>query len=255
MQRCLVIDFETNGRPCDAERPCGAFPTQVSVDAFDLETGEITHLYDSFIRGAETLSDWVVKNTPVTLKKLAKAPYSWEVAEALANLWRPGDIIVAHNVSFDLNALRKICPQWHPWLQGVVVDTMRSPWIKRDVGKPPRLLALCEHLGVPFEESKLHDATYDTHMLALCLQETRTRGLEWIAKQAPPPPKSYRFRWHGMEHGKGYLEAWRLLLHAELPRPTLLPYPGAASDARPIAEALATPEMEERATFMSTPLS
>ena len=110
MQRCLVIDFETNGRPCDAERPCGAFPTQVSVDAFDLETGEITHLYDSFIRGAETLSEWVVKNTPVSLKKLDKAPYSWEVAEALAKLWKPGDVIVAHNVSFDLNALRKITP-------------------------------------------------------------------------------------------------------------------------------------------------
>ena len=122
---------------------------------------------------------------------------------------------------------------------------MRSPWITRDVGRQPKLSALCEHLGVPFEASKLHDATYDTRALAMCLQEARTRGLEWIAKQAPPPPKSYRFRWHGMEHGKGYLEAWRPLLHAELPRPTLLPYPGAASVTRPLAEALVTPETEE----------
>ena len=99
---------------------------------------------------------------------------------------------------------------------------------------------------MPFESSKLHDATYDTRALAMCMQEARTRGLEWMAKQAPPPPKSYRFRWHGMEHGKGYLEAWRLLLHAELPRPTLLPYPGAACVARPLAEALVTPETEER---------
>ena len=114
---------------------------------------------------------------------------------------------------------------------------MRDPWVRRDVGKQPKLSALCEHLGVPFEPSKLHDATYDTRALAMCMQEARTRGLEWIAKQAPPPGKSYRFRWHGMEHGKGYLEAWPHL-------PRLL------------AEALVTPETEEErlATCMSTPL-
>ena len=122
---------------------------------------------------------------------------------------------------------------------------MRAPWITRDVGRQPKLSALCEHLGVPFESSKLHDATYDTRALAMCLQEARTRGLEWMAKQASPPGKSYRFRWHGMEHGKGYLEAWRLLLHAELPRPTLLPYPDVAGVTRPLAEALVTPKTEE----------
>ena len=59
-----------------------------------------------------------------------------------------------------------------------------------------------------------------------------------------------------MERGKGYLEAWRLLLHAELPRPTLLPYPGAACVARPLAEALVMPETEEDrlATLLSTPM-
>ena len=251
MQRCLVIDFETNGRPCDAERPCGAFPTQVSVDAFYLETGEITHLYDSFIQGAETLSDWVVKNTPVTLKKLATAPYSWDVAEALAKLWKPGDIIVAHNVSFDLGALLKICAPCHPWLHSVVVDTMRAPWIKRDIGKPPKLSALCEHLGVPFEPSKLHDATYDTRALSLCLREARARGLEWIAKPASPPGKSYRFRWQGQGAGKGYLEMYQHLVYPTLPHPTPLLYPSAAS-TRPLAEALVTGE--ERATCMNTPM-
>ena len=73
MSRYLVIDFETNGRPCDKVRPMGAFPTQVSVDAFDPATGEVRRLYDSYIQGAESLSDWVCKNTPVTFKKLEKA--------------------------------------------------------------------------------------------------------------------------------------------------------------------------------------
>ena len=171
-------------------------------------------------------------------------------------MWKPGDIIVAHNVSFDLGALLKISPPWHPWLQSVVVDTMRSPWIKRDIGKPPGLRALCEHLGVPFEQSKQHDATYDTHALALCLQEARARGLEWTARQAPPPPKNCRFRWPGMERGKGYLEMYQRLVYPTLPHPTPLPYPSAASTTGPLAEALVTPKTEEErlATRMSTPL-
>ena len=79
------------------------------------------------------------------------------------------------------------------------------------------------------------------------------RGLEWTVKQAPPPAKNYRYRWQGMELDKGYLEAWRNLLYPGLPRPTLLPYPGAASATRPLAETLVAPETEEdlRATLMS----
>ena len=130
---------------------------------------------------------------------------------------------------------------------------MRSPWITRDVGRQPKLSALCEHLGVPFEPSKLHDATYDTRALAMCLQEARTRGLEWTAKQAPPPGKSYRFRWQGQGAGKGYLEMYQHLVYPTLPHPTPLSYPGAS--ATPLA--LVAPETHEQrvASCMGVPLS
>jgi len=103
--RYLAIDFETNGRPCDRVLPCGAFPTQVSVDAFDLDSGEVVHLYDSFIHGARSLSEWVVENTPVTLEILDCAPSAKEVADALADLWVDGDVIAAHNCTFDLGTV------------------------------------------------------------------------------------------------------------------------------------------------------
>ena len=102
--RFLALDFETNGKPNDRLRPCGAFPTQVSVDAFVPETNEVVHLYDSFIHGAEDLSDWVLANTPVTHDLLEVAPWAAEVSLALADLWREGDIIVCHNATFDLGA-------------------------------------------------------------------------------------------------------------------------------------------------------
>ncbi len=46
----IIVDFETNGRPCDSVIPKGGYPTQVSVEGFDPLTGEVTHLYDSFVK-------------------------------------------------------------------------------------------------------------------------------------------------------------------------------------------------------------
>ena len=74
MSRYLITNFETNGRPCGMVRPTGAFPTQVSVDACDPATSEVRYLYDPYIQGAESLSEWVCKNTPATFTKLRKAP-------------------------------------------------------------------------------------------------------------------------------------------------------------------------------------
>ena len=114
--RYLCLDFETNGRPQDRVQPCGAFPTQVSVTAFVPATDEVTQLYDSYIYGAESLSDWVLCNTPVRLKLLETAPSGKEVSAALAALWQEGDIVVAHNAQFDIcTVLPKIaCPD-HPF--------------------------------------------------------------------------------------------------------------------------------------------
>ena len=136
--RFLALDFETNGLPWDKLRPCGAFPTQVSVDAFVPSTGEIAHLYDSFIRGAIDVSAWVLQNTPVTLELLDRAPHPDDVATALAQLWQEGDIIVAHNAQFDLDTvLPKIAAPTHPFLTGPSICSKQEPWVRMSVGKQP----------------------------------------------------------------------------------------------------------------------
>ena len=92
----------------------------------------------------------------------------------------------------------------HPLLSGTVIDTMRNPWVARDVGKQPKFATLCEHLGVPIEASKHHDATYDTQTLAQCLQAARERGLVWTVKEAPS--KRSKPGWYGMEHRESWLD-------------------------------------------------
>ena len=188
--RYLAIDFETNGRPNDCVLPCGAYPTQVSVTAFVPSSGEVTHLYDSFIRGARSLSDWVVEHTPVTLDVLWGAPPAVEVSAALVELWQEGDIVVAHNATFDLGVvLPKIANADHPFLTAPRVCTMREGWTRFACGKQPGLADLCKFLGVPFRPAEAHDATYDTMTLARCLKAAHERGCSWSVKVPAAPPQ------------------------------------------------------------------
>ena len=54
--RYLCLDFETNGFPVPGAKfkdwtlPFSSYPVQLSVDA--VEDGEVSHLYDTVIRGA-----------------------------------------------------------------------------------------------------------------------------------------------------------------------------------------------------------
>jgi DNA polymerase III alpha subunit (gram-positive type) len=158
------------------------------VEGFNPLTGEVTHLYDSFVKGAASLSQWVQDNTPVTLEKLTDAPAPCEVSQALADLWEEGDIVVAHNVGFDLGVvLPKIAGPTHPLLNAPVIDTMRERWAYQIRGKLPKLKELCAHLEVAFEDASAHDATYDTQALARCMQAARDRGLIWTAKKRRLP--------------------------------------------------------------------
>ena len=193
--RFLALDFETNGKPNDCLRPCGAFPTQVSVDAFVPETNEVVHLYDSFIHGAEDLSDWVLANTPVTHDLLEVAPWAAEVSLALADLWREGDIIACHNATFDLGTvIPKIAGREHPFRTAPFICTMREPWTRKAAGKQPKLSELCAILGVPFHADKAHDATYDTHALAHCMKAAHERGETWSLRvPIPPRPRETQF--------------------------------------------------------------
>ena len=99
--RYVCVDFETNGFP---EKDCkpmpwSSYPIQVSLTA--VENGEVVHLYDSYIQGAESFNIWVAKHVPITFKDLSRAPKLPKVIQEIAAVLRPTDWLVAHNARFD----------------------------------------------------------------------------------------------------------------------------------------------------------
>ena len=68
--RYVCLDFETTGfaKPGAAPShewplPFANYPIQLSIDV--VEDGEVTHLYDTLIKGARQFCPWVKANVPI----------------------------------------------------------------------------------------------------------------------------------------------------------------------------------------------
>lgn len=213
--RYLCLDFETNGRPQDRVQPCGAFPTQVSVTAFVPATDEVTQLYDSYIYGAMSLSEWVECNTPVDLVLLETAPSGEEVSATLAELWQEGDIVVAHNAQFDIcTVLPKIAHPTHPFFSCPTICTMRQPWARNIFGKIPAMSELCGFFKVPYNAKSAHDARYDSNALACCMKAIHKDGLVCATKRLARPEKQSMYIIPRPVIPNGFTaEEWHRIMH------------------------------------------
>lgn len=176
MPRFLAIDFETNGLAGDDVLPHGAFPTAVSVTSYDPDLDRVEHIFTSYIHGAETFSEWVQERGVFNLEVLYNSPPLTVVLQKLADLWREGDVVAAHNAKFDLETvLRKLAPEDHPFLTAPRVCTMSQGWCS-DYDKP-RLVHVCQELDVPYIFRLAHTARYDSEAVAKCIQAAHSRGL------------------------------------------------------------------------------
>jgi len=198
-----VFDFETTGIGKDADRrpynderipsPRPNFPIELSVRVITQEGVEVAS-YHTLIRGATRFDPWVRTHCPhLTVERCERDGCSFkEALETFARLIVPGKTtIVAHNIKYDWDevieqtanemglhesdAYRKLvaCPQF---------DTMVNEFTKNNAvnGKKtffftriqkwigPKLSDLALHLKVPYDETKAHDATYDTQVTAQC---------------------------------------------------------------------------------------
>ena len=187
--RYVCLDFETNGFPindCKPDcqpMPWSSYPIQVSLTA--VESGEVVHLYDSCIQGAESFNPWVLQSVPITFKDLSKAPNLPKAIQEIAAVLRPTDWLVAHNARFDLETClartgqkAKIYSEnLHVILSLPRFCTMNCSYMR---SVSPRRLALafvCKHFGVDFGETAAHDAAYDSLKLAHCVAEASGRGV------------------------------------------------------------------------------
>ena len=126
MVQYFCIDFETNGLPPkgpaarrELPLPFSSIPIQVSVDIVD-SCGVVEHAYDTVIKGATQLCPWVVENVPITMSAVLNGKPLVCIVGDLAALLLEGDVIVAHNISFDMDlALSRSCERMHIYSPGL----------------------------------------------------------------------------------------------------------------------------------------
>ena len=188
--RYLCLDFETNGF---SERnaafknwtlPFSSYPVQICVYA--VEDGEVSHLYETVISGVTSRSEWAQKNIRLTLEEIEGGIPFYQMIDELADLIKTGDVLVAHNASFDIGmcigtAARRIRNE--PLDLGAIdmilaaprFCTVRCAYCKSIFGKQPKMQQLCDHFEV--ELVNAHDAAGDSLALAKCVAEALRRGV------------------------------------------------------------------------------
>ena len=185
--RYLCLDFETNGFPLkgaafkDWTLPFSSYPVQLSVHA--VEDGEVSQLYDTVIRGVTSRAPWAQANIRLSLAEIAAGkPFETMISD-LAGLMQEGDVLVAHNASFDLDTcigrtamkLKMDTPALRSILAAPRFCTMRCAYCKGAFKKAPKLQELCDHFQV--ELVNAHDAAADSLALAKCVAEALRRGV------------------------------------------------------------------------------
>ena len=189
MRRFVCIDFETNGFPSknstssnDWPLPFSSIPIQVSVDVVD-SSGYVDHAYDSIIQGATQLCSWVRAHVPIRMDQIATSKPLIDVVDDIARVLQEGDVIVAHNIAFDLDlALARTCTKMNirtPALQRILSTprfcTMRCAYSRSVFERQPKLIDMCRHFGVDLVNA--HDARADTAALASCVATAIRRGV------------------------------------------------------------------------------
>lgn len=111
--------------------------------------------------------------TNITPAMVVDCP-DWEtVAPVVGKIIRAADVFVAHNADFDSIflglELHRVGEALSPHTQ--VFCTMQNGRFATPLGKPPKLVELCQALEVEFDTSGAHRADYDTDRMMCALHK------------------------------------------------------------------------------------
>lgn len=179
MPRLLALDFETNGledrhRP---PQPWANYPVSVAIFAVS-EAGDVEPLYSSKISGATAFNEWATSMHDFAPGDLRDEPTLGAVVRAMSALVKPGDVMVCHNVSYDLerclqNSCRLLDIDCSAILSLPQFCTCRSEWaMTRNNDKWLSLAGLCAMFGVKI--AREHTSGDDALALAQCLSKALT---------------------------------------------------------------------------------
>ena len=165
-KKWLVFDTETTGiwRKHDNVAVC-----QVAAILFDGRGRELER-YVSLVNPGRSIPREATEVHGITSRDVKNAPTREQVARTLNSLFRKASFVVAHNASFDARAADWLGLDHDEW-----VCTMGMT--HRQVGgKWPTLIEAAEHIGIEFDEEKMHDAAYDALLAAGIYMALRADG-------------------------------------------------------------------------------
>ena len=178
--RFLALDWETNGLRPDlvSPLPCVNYPVSVSLWAVTND-GAVEHLYSSRVSGATQFCAWASRHHAFTPEDLRSAPAFEEVVQAMIAVVREGDVLVCHNVDYDVGKVlapmcRRLGVDGARLLSLPRVCTCKGEWASTLMnGKWLSMRELCACFGV--NNGDEHSAGGDAKALADCLAAALTR--------------------------------------------------------------------------------
>lgn len=147
-----VVDIETTGLSPE-------YDEIIEICAFKYRGGELVNKYSTLVKPEREVNDFITQLTGITNNMLASAPSAVDVMQPLYD-FIGSDVIVGHNVNFDINFLYDYCTSiLSKPLSNDFVDTMRIARLLHKENKHNRLSDLAKQYNLSYEGA--HRAGFD----------------------------------------------------------------------------------------------
>ena len=196
--RYLVLDFETTGwlsdeRTADCHKPLPRenYPTQIAVQAINMDGTQSVSLFSTFIIGATRFAPKAAEMVPFTVADTETGMSFADVVKELSKHVKPDDILTGHNLDYDLNVLQvtgaecdvdvsfilnlnRFDTEFNEYTQSLKKNGRDVVyfWPKMNKMCGPNLDMLCSHLNIDRTDGEhaLHDARQDAIDTAECIR-------------------------------------------------------------------------------------
>ena len=154
-----VVDIETTGLSPE-------YDEIIEICAFKYRGSELVNKYSTLVKPEREVNDFITQLTGITNNMLASAPSAADVMQPLYD-FIGSDVIVGHNVNFDINFLYDNFEEYlGKSLSNDFIDTMRLSRNLHPEEKHHRLSDLCQRYELSY--SSAHRSINDCELTYSC---------------------------------------------------------------------------------------
>lgn len=184
----VVIDLETTGFSAD-------YDEIIEISCIRVRNGEISDTFSSLVKPENEIDEYISELTGITNEMVFNSPSIKSVLPKVVD-FIGSDIVVGHNVSFDVNFIYDVCSSLLDiFFSNDYVDTMRISRKLYPELRHHRLKDIVEHLNI--EHGEFHRSLNDCDMTQKCFEAMRK---EAYAKY--PTPEDFSFAFSRKAHFK-----------------------------------------------------